>query len=96
MQRQQWLETALGPYRGTQFDYESMGVRILDNLALVASIALQKASIDGADRSGRFFLTDVWRRTRGSWQVFARYSSHPEPPTASSQKVTAAGVRPVA
>jgi ketosteroid isomerase-like protein len=96
MPRQQWLEAALGSYRGTSFDYETMSIRILGDVAIVASVALQQAAIDGADRSGRFFLTDVWRRSAKSWQVVARHSSHPEPPSASAQKLTPTDMRPVA
>ena len=92
--RHQWLQTALVSYRASSFEYESMTVRILGDVAVVASIAVQQAAIDGVDRSGRFFLTDIWRRTKDSWQVVVRYSSHPEPSSVSSQRVTSIAERP--
>jgi len=43
------------------------------------------------DRSGTFFLTDVWRANGDSeWQVIARYSSYGEPQAASATAMHAA------
>jgi hypothetical protein len=86
--RADWLRLALGPYRCDSFTYQSMTVRVLGSLAIVASRYRQQASVGDADRSGEFFLTDVWRRTEASWQVVARYSSFPEPPGASGRALT--------
>ena len=35
----------------------------------------QKASRDGQDRSGDFYVVDVWQRRVGQWKAIARYSS---------------------
>ena len=86
--RSKWLEMARDSYRGTAFHYDSMVVRILGDIAVVASIASQTAAVNGAERSGQFFLTDVWRRAGNGWQVVARHSSHPEPLGASAARVT--------
>lgn len=44
-----------------------------------------EATLGDADRSGSFFLTDVWRlEPDGQWRVCARYSSYPEPAGASA------------
>jgi hypothetical protein len=80
--RQSWLETALGPYRCSVFRYRNVQVRDLGGgFAVMSAIAGQIAKLDGLDRSGAFFVTDIWRRNEsGDWQVRARYSSHPETP----------------
>jgi hypothetical protein len=35
----------------------------------------QKATIDGRDFSGVFYVVDFWKRRDGTWQIVARYSS---------------------
>jgi ketosteroid isomerase-like protein len=71
----------------TDFVYEKMSVRLLGNVAIVASIYSQRASLNGIDRGGEFFLTDVWEKRDGRWQVVARYSSRPEKLSESSSKL---------
>jgi ketosteroid isomerase-like protein len=88
--RSQWLETARTSYHAQSFQYDSMLVRLFGDIAVVASVATQVASVNGVDRSGRFFLTDVWRRAGDTWQVIERHSSHPE---AHSQSAAAVSFR---
>ena len=82
-----WLDTAVGPYVCTRFAYEAVQVRQLgEGFAVMSAIADFDATIAGVDRSGRYFVTDVWRlEGDGEWRVCARYSSHPEPAGASAQ-----------
>lgn len=89
--RAKWLALARDSYRGTSFLYDSMVVRIFGDIAVVASVASQTASVNGVDRSGQFFLTDVWRRVGETWQVVARHSSQPEQLGASATRVTSHG-----
>jgi ketosteroid isomerase-like protein len=79
--RQAWLAAALGPYRCSVFRYRDVQVSDLGGgYALMSAVGGQIAELDGHDRSGAFFITDVWRRTAtGDWQVCARHASHPEP-----------------
>jgi len=79
MQRTAWLATCQR-YRCTEFRYHAVQVRQLsDELAVMSAVAEQKATLGDVDRSGRFWLTDVWRRDNsGQWRVCARYSSVPE------------------
>ena len=79
--RQTWLTAALGPYRCRVFRYRDVQVRDLGGgYALMSAVGGQIAEVAGVDRSGAFFLTDVWRGTAaGNWQVCARHTSHPEP-----------------
>lgn len=88
LDRADWLATACTRYTCSLFRYRDVQVRDLGAVAVMSSIAEFTAEIDGIDRSGAFFLTDVWRRAAdGRWQVCARYSAHPEPAGASSAAV---------
>lgn len=82
--RATWLATC-PRYICSSFRYRDVQVRDLGPVAVMSAIGEQAAVLDGVDRSGAFFLTDVWRRSDdGDWRVWARYSSHPEPAGASS------------
>ncbi|MEO8547698.1 MAG: nuclear transport factor 2 family protein [Sphingomicrobium sp.] len=84
--RATWLATAGTRYTCSQFRYRDVQVRDLGPVAVMSAIAEFTAEIDGVDRSGPMFLTDVWRRSEdGRWQVCARYSSHAEPAGISSE-----------
>lgn len=86
MDRARWLSTC-DIYVALSFRYRDVQVRELaPGLAVMSSVADQKASLNGVDRSGSFFLVDVWRlEADGQWRVCSRYSSHPEPAGASAQ-----------
>lgn len=88
LDRESWLATATTRYTCSQFRYRDVQVRDLGPVAVMSAIAEFTAEIDGIERNGPLFLTDVWRQGEdGRWQVCARYSSHPEPPGASSVAV---------
>jgi len=80
-----WLATS-DRYICTRFAYREVQVRQLaPAITVMSAIADQEATLGDADRSGSFFLTDVWRlEPDGQWRVCARYSSHPEPAGASA------------
>jgi len=81
--RADWL--AMVPrYLCTRFAYQDVQCRGLDDLVVMSAIAEQQASVDGVDRSGRFFVTDAWRRVGDGWQVAARYSTRAEPASEAS------------
>jgi hypothetical protein len=85
MDRQAWLATC-ERYRCSAFAYRDVQVRDLGGLAAMSALAEQEAVLDGADRSGRFWLTDLWRPGGpNGWQVCARYSGWPEPQRASAR-----------
>jgi ketosteroid isomerase-like protein len=93
--RAAWLRTAGGDYTCESFRYDAMQVRDFGEVIAVSSLATQRAAAFGQDRSGTFFLTDIWRPgADGTWQVIARYSSHAEPATASAQALHAATREP--
>ena len=86
MDRDLWLATC-DRYVCTRFAYRGVQVRELaPGLAVMSAIADQQAAMGDVDRSGAFFVTDVWRlEPDGAWRVCARYSSRPEPVGASSE-----------
>jgi hypothetical protein len=49
--------------------------RLADDLAVINFVLTQKASRDGQDRSGDFYVVDVWKDRDRQWQLIARYSS---------------------
>jgi hypothetical protein len=77
MNKQQWIQTALGPFTCTQFEWKDIKVRIYDSVAVVNSITSQKANVGSEDWSGDFIVTDVWVNKSGNWQVVARHGTGP-------------------
>lgn len=84
MQRADWL--ALIPrYNVQHFEIRGVQARCLREtrpgtceLAAVSSINTQKADVGGQDRSGEFFIVDIWSYRGGVWMVSARYSGRTE------------------
>lgn len=85
--RADWLDMAVSAYVCTRFAYDGVHCRrIADDVIIMSGIADFDAAIGGIDRSGRYFVTDLWRRVAGSahgWQICARYSARPGEPDAS-------------
>ena len=83
--RATWLATC-DRYIARSFQYRDVQIRELaPGIAVMSAIAQQEAKLDEFDRSGSFFVTDIWRQSPdGRWQVCVRYSSHLEPAGASS------------
>ena len=90
--RANWLDTAVGPYVCTRLSYDGVQVRDLgDGTVVMSAVADFDATMAGIDRSGRYFVTDVWRRdpqSRHGWRVSARYSSRPGEADASVSAMT--------
>lgn len=82
--RPEWL--ALIPnYNVRSFEIRDIQVRCLREsprgkcqLAAVSSINKQEADVGGQDRSGEFFIVDIWARRNGRWAVLSRYSGRTE------------------
>ncbi|HSR00659.1 MAG TPA: nuclear transport factor 2 family protein [Sphingomicrobium sp.] len=85
-ERSRWLATC-DTYRCSTFAYRGVQVRELaPGIAVMSAIAEQQARMGEVDRSGSFFVTDVWRlEPGGNWRICARYSAHPEPDGTSFQ-----------
>lgn len=77
-ERENWLQTAVTAYVCTRFAYENVQLRrVGDDMIAMSSIADFDATMAGVDRSGRYFVTDLWRRENEAWKICARYSSRP-------------------
>ena len=78
LERSNWLETAVDAYVCTRFEYDGIHCRrISKDLVAMSAVADFDATMAGIDRSGRYFVTDLWRRADTGWQVCARFSSRP-------------------
>lgn len=78
--RASWMATlrpdSQHPYKMESFNQQYVAARKLsDNLMIVSLLHTQKATYSGGDRSGDFYLVDVWKKTGGDWQIIARYST---------------------
>jgi ketosteroid isomerase-like protein len=75
MNREQWMEAAMGGYHIVSFAYESMDIDVFGDTGIVHARYSQMANFDAVNLSNAFSLTDVWSRIDGRWQVVARHSS---------------------
>ena len=80
--RKDWLAT-LRVYNVHRWNMRACHVRDFGNLAIINLIISQQVDVQGVDRSGDFFLVDIWTRTTSAgdrwdpsqWRIAARYSS---------------------
>lgn len=49
--------------------------KLREDLGVVSLLLTQKANFEGRDRSGDFYVVDVWKKSGDRWQIIARYSS---------------------
>jgi hypothetical protein len=69
-----WVQ-ASGPYKMDSFDERYQAARKLaDDLAVVSLVLTQRTSGDGRDRSGNYYIVDIWKNSGNRWQLMARYS----------------------
>jgi hypothetical protein len=75
-----WLEAAVKRYRCASYRFGDIYVRRIGALALFATQLELKASMDGEDWSGRYWVTDLWRKgkVRRSWRLVERVLSRTE------------------
>jgi hypothetical protein len=75
-----WLEAAAKRFRCKSYRLGDIYVRDLGGLVIFATQLEMKATMDGHDWSGRFWVTDLWRkgRVRRKWQLVERVLSRPE------------------
>lgn len=77
MNKQQWIQGAIGQFSCSEFEWKEINVRIYDSVAVVNSITSQKANVGSEDWSGDFIVTDVWVNKSGNWRVVARHGTGP-------------------
>lgn len=75
-----WFEAATTRYCCTSYRFGDIYVRDLGAFALFASQLELKATMDGHDWSGRYWVTDLWRkgRVRRRWRMVERVLSRTE------------------
>ena len=73
--RAEYLELTATSYVIEGWEFEALDVVPLGDAALVRTRYRQRGSMDGADRTGVFLLTDVWATREGRPQLVARHSS---------------------
>jgi hypothetical protein len=75
-----WLEAATSRYICKSYRFGDIYVRDVGGFALFASQLELKATLDGHDWSGLFWVTDLWTksRVRRSWRMVERVISRPE------------------
>jgi hypothetical protein len=75
-----WLEAATTRYICKSYRFGDIYVRDIGSNVLFASQLELKATLDGHDWSGTFWVTDLWTksRVRRSWRMVERVISRPE------------------
>ena len=73
--RAEYLELTGTSYVIEGWEFEELDVVPLGDAALVRARYRQRGSMDGADRTGVFLLTDVWTERDGRPQLVTRHSS---------------------
>jgi ketosteroid isomerase-like protein len=81
-QREHWL-SVMPAYEIQDMTLDDFRVSVYGDVAIVTLSWTQRAMVQGGERSGTFFITDVWRMTDRGWLVAERHSSRPEPATAN-------------
>ena len=74
MPRDRWL-ALLPDYVVHAYDVQERIIDVDGDVAAILQRVEMTATVLGADRSGVFFLSDVWRRRDGEWRVWRRHSS---------------------
>ena len=73
--RDEWLAITRERYVIEEFDFEELEVVELGLAAIVRSRYRQSGSMDGADRTQTFLMTDVWAEREGRRQLVTRHIS---------------------
>jgi hypothetical protein len=71
--RADWIQQALTSYDIRSFSHRAIAIRAFLGVAVVSFVQSQQATIDGEDRSGDYFIVDLWEANHDKWQVSARY-----------------------
>lgn len=74
MPRATWLDVLDG-YVVHEYAEEETVTDVAGDLAVVLQRVRTRATVHGQDRSGRFVITDVWRRSDDGWRVWRRHST---------------------
>jgi hypothetical protein len=75
VRRADWMQDALNNYKLDSFAARDMVIRAFLGNAVVSFVQSRKATAAGADRSGDFFIVDLWEVDHGAWRVATRFVS---------------------
>lgn len=71
---EEWVDSVLAQnFVLKSFVMRQMSVVDLGGSAVVKYDRLQQATLKGQDRSGEFFVVDLWKKTGDSWKLANRY-----------------------
>ena len=75
-----WLDAASTRYLCSSYRFGDIYVRHLGALTIFATRMEIKATMDGHDWSGEYWITDLWRksRVRRNWKMVERVISRPD------------------
>ncbi len=75
-----WLAAASERYQCSGYRFGDIYARQLGAVAVFATRIELKATMDGHDWTGQFWITDVWRKSgvRRKWRMIERVISRPE------------------
>lgn len=75
-----WIEAAGKRYRCKSYRFGDVYAREIGGVAVFATQLELKATMDGEDWSGQFWVTDIWRkgRVRRKWRMVERIVSQPD------------------
>lgn len=77
--RAEWLAITARRYVVEEFSFDEIEVLDYGTVGVVRSRYRQRGTMDGADRTQTFLMTDVWVERDGRWQLVTRHVS-PLPP----------------
>jgi hypothetical protein len=77
LDQKSWLDAATNRWLCSSYRFGDIYGRQVGGIALFAAQLEIKSTLDGVDRSGSFWITDVWRkgRIRRSWRMVQRILS---------------------
>jgi ketosteroid isomerase-like protein len=73
--RAEWLDVTATAYEIRSFRFDELEVLEYGDVAVVRCRYSQEASMDGADRSQSYLMTDVWHRRDGALRLVSRHIS---------------------
>ena len=73
--RNDWLRAITIKHKVHSYRIEGLTLRQIDGASIVNLFCEQQAMFAEKNLSGRFFVVDVWEKTKGGWKLLARYSA---------------------
>ena len=74
MPRSRWIDL-LPDYVVHDWEVEELTTAVDGDCAAVHQRVAMGATVAGADRSGIFVITDIWRRGEDGWRLWRRFST---------------------